>query len=336
MAGGRLLKYLTYRVVIGLVTLYIIVTITWILFEAMPGDPTSLFINPQFPPDVIQSLREMFGLDKPWYIRYFRFVKNLFTFRFGYSIYYHQPVKAMLAPAIPRTLLLLGTADILAYFIGYKWGTYIGWKRGKAIEGATVVTQLFFYNMPSFWIGIVMLYVFAFKLNIFPVGGFYDPNDIERLSRFFHIELQKGFLFFTLDSLYHLFLPLFTLVLIFMAGPTLLMRTSILEVMGEDYVLTAIAKGIPEKQVLRRHVARNALLPMVTSIILSMAAAVGGLIITEAVFSYPGTGRLYYEALIRQDFPVAGATLFIIAILTIAGVILADILYAYLDPRVKL
>ncbi len=336
MPGGRLLKYVTYRVAIGIVTLYIIVTITWILFELMPGDPTALFINPNFPPKVIDSLRRLFGLGKPWYVRYFLFVKNLFTFKFGFSVYYHQPVWAMLKPAIPRSLLLLGTADILAYFIGYKWGTLIGWRRGKAIESATVVTQLFFYNMPSFWIGIVMLYVFAFKLNIFPVGGFYDPNDIDKLSQFLHIQLQRGFLFFTLDSLYHLFLPLLTLVLIFMAGPTLLMRTSILEVMGEDYVLTAIAKGIPEKQVLRRHVARNALLPMVTAIVLSMAGAVGGLIITEAVFSYPGTGRLYYEALLRQDFPVAGATLFIIAILTIGGVILADILYAYLDPRVKL
>jgi len=177
-----------------------------------------------------------------------------------------------------------------------------------------------FYNMPSFWIGLIFLVVFAAQLHWFPLTGWYDPTD----------NLPKP-----VDIAWHLTMPLIVLVLLELAGTVLLMRTAMLDIIGENYMVTAKAIGLPERRVLFGHGARNAMLPVVTSFIISIVFAISGAVVLENVFTFPGVGALYIQALNQLDFPVAEATLYIITLLVLVGNFIADMIYGYLDPRVR-
>jgi peptide/nickel transport system permease protein len=228
--------------------------------------------------------------------RYFIYMKNMLTFDFGISFTHAQDVWELLQDRIPRTLLLFGLATILAYLIGIYLGAYIAWKRGGIADGTSVVVSLTFFNMPSFWIGLIFLVVFASELKWFPLTGWYDPT----------VNLWKP-----LNILWHLALPMFVLLLLEIASTVLLMRTAMLDIIGENYMITAKAIGFPERRVLFHYGARNAMLPVVTSFIISIVFAVGGAVVLENVFTFPGMGALYIQSLLRLDFPVAEATLFI-------------------------
>ncbi|MCK4265839.1 MAG: ABC transporter permease, partial [Thermoplasmata archaeon] len=298
----------------------------------MPGDPLDKFrADPTTTESQLARLEEMYGLNDPFYVRYVKFIGNMFTFNFGESYSKNKPVIDELAMRAPRTLALFGTATIISYFLGIMVGSYIAWRRGGAAEGGFITTSLFFYNMPSFWIGLIMIWVFAHKWKLFPLGNF---SDLDETIAFFGITGNEWYAN-ALDFLWHMALPCIVLVLIGVAGVILLMRTSLLEVMREDYILTAKAKGLTERQVRIRHANRNAYLPIVTAFTLSMATAIGGAVILEQVFSYRGIGLLYLEALYNQDQFLAGATLFILSLLVIFANIVADVLYGVLDPRVR-
>jgi len=231
----------------------------------------------------------------------------------------------------PRTLALFGSAAILSYILGIAIGSYIAWRRGGIAEGSIISSSLFFYNMPSFWIGLIMIWLFSYYWKIFPLGGFTGVDETIAFFGFSGTEPYVG----AFDFLWHMALPLFVEVLIGVAGVILLMRTSLLEVMREDYILTAKAKGLKERQVRIRHANRNAYLPIVTSLTLTMASVLGGAVIFEQVFSYPGMGLLYLDALYNQDHFLSGAILFILSLLVIIANIIADLLYGWLDPRVR-
>jgi peptide/nickel transport system permease protein len=190
--------------------------------------------------------------------------------------------------------------------------------------------SLVFYNMPSFWIGLIFLVVFASELDWFPLTGWYDPTDE------LPFVTQGTFAYRALDIMWHLALPMIVLLLLSLAGTILLMRTAMLDVIGENYMVTAKAIGLPERKVLFRHGARNAMLPVVTSFIISFVFAIGGAVVLENVFSFPGMGQLYIRALFQLDFPVAEATLYIITLMVLLGNFAADLLYGYLDPRVRI
>jgi peptide/nickel transport system permease protein len=331
---ARLSKFLVQRGIQAVITVFVVTSLVFVLFEAMPGDPLTKFrLDPRITPDIIQRLEERFGLNQPLYIRYFLFIRNMFTFNFGRSYQFNRDIGLILQEVVPRTLFLFGLATILTYILGAMIGSLIAWKRGGISEGATVVGSLFFYNMPSFWIGLIFIWVFAFQFNWFPLGGFSRPEDT---CAFFPFACDNPALLFIMDWGWHAALPLAVLVLISAAGVILLMRTSLLEVMGEDYILTAKAKGLPERVVRKKHANRNAYLPIVTSFTIAFAFAIGGAIILEQIFTYQGVGYMYLQALFNQDHFLAGATLFIIALLVIAGNVIADIMYAILDPRVRL
>ena len=272
---------------------------------------------------------------RPWYKRYVGYLVNMFTFSFGRSTMTGRPVRDIMAETIPRTLLLFGTATILAYLIGIKLGTYIAWKRGGKADAVTVVSSLFFYNMPSFWTGLVLLYIFAYALGWFPLGGFSSGNLTGPGTLAYYGFDPNAFYYPALDILWHMALPLIVLLLISFAGTTLLMRTAMLDTLNEDYITTAIAKGLPEKVVMKKHARRNALLPIVTSFVIALGFSVGGAVILEQVFSYQGVGFYYITSLLQKDYFLAGASLFIIAVLVIIGNLIADILYGFLDPRVR-
>lgn len=320
MAG--MARYVIARSIQTFITLLIILTLIFIMFESLPARPQDLLsLNPNLEPSQKIYLTHLFGFDRPVHERYITYMKNMLTFDFGISFTHAQSVGDMLQERIPRTLLLFGLATILAYAIGILLGALIAWRRGGVLDGSSVVISLTFYNMPSFWIGLIFLVIFASQLKWFPLTGWYDPT----------YNMAKW-----LNILWHMTLPLIVLLLLQLAGTVLLMRTAMLDIIGENYMVTAKAIGLPERTVLFKHGARNAMLPVVTSFIISIVFAIGGAVVLENVFTFPGMGALYIESLIELDFPVAQATLFIITLMVLIGNFVADLIYGYLDPRVRI
>jgi len=319
MVNWNLVKYIVGRVLQTVITLIIILTITFILFEMLPARPYDLLSqNPLIKPSQKEAMIELFGFNEPVQDRYLLFMKNMLTFDFGISYSQAVPVNDLLMERIPRTLYLFGLSVIISYLLGILIGAYIAWRKGGIADGSSVVTSLIFYNMPSFWIGLIFLFVFAFKFDWFPLTGW-----------------PQKYPFYWWEVLDSTFLPLVVLVLLSLAGTILLMRTSMLETIGENYILTAVAKGIPERSVLFKHASRNAMLPVATAFVLSLAFAMGGAVVLEQVFSFPGVGLLYIQALNQLDFPTAQATLYILALMVLIGNLIADIVYGFLDPRIR-
>ncbi len=320
MAG--MTRYVVARSLQTFITLLIILTLIFIMFEALPARPQDLLRTaPNIQQSQIDYMTELYGYDRPPLERYARYMTNMLTFEFGISFSRAEEVGDILQDRIPRTMLLFGGATIFAYLIGIYLGALIAWKRGGILDGGTVVVSLVFYNMPSFWIGLIFLVIFASELNWFPLTGWYDPTDN---------------LPYIVDVLWHVSLPMIVLLLLSLAGTVLLMRTAMLDVIGENYMVTAKAIGLPERKVLFKHGARNAMLPVVTSFIIAFVFAIGGAVVLENVFSFPGMGQLYIQSLFQLDFPVAEATLYIITLMVLLGNFAADLLYGYLDPRVRM
>jgi peptide/nickel transport system permease protein len=315
-------RYVVIRSIQTFITLLIILTLIFLMFEALPARPQDLLRTaPNIDQSQIEYMTALYGYDRGPLERYGLYMSNMLTFDFGLSFSRAESVWSILEDRIPRTMLLFGGATVLAYIIGIYLGALIAWRRGGLLDGGTVVTSLVFYNMPSFWIGLIFLVVFASELDLFPLTGWYDPTDN---------------LPYLVDILWHLTLPMLVLLLLSLAGTVLLMRTAMLDVIGENYMVTAKAIGLPERKVLFRHGARNAMLPVVTSFIIAFVFAMGGAVVLENVFSFPGMGQLYIESLFQLDFPVAEATLYIITLMVLLGNFVADLLYGYLDPRVRI
>src|SRR5438132_12195123 len=331
---ASLTRYLIRRAIQGVITLLIVTVLIFILFYFSGNPLDGLRSNPSIQPAVIERLRQQYGLDQGPEVQLYRYVVNMFTFNFGWSSYANAPVVSVLQEALPRTLFLFGGAVLIEYALGVLVGRYIAWKRGRGVEGGVIVTSLFFYNMPSFWIGLILLFFFAFVFDWFPLRGF---TDAKWTSAHLPWAGAPGSIVFQIaDVAVHGFLPMLALVLISSAGTILLMPTSMLDVMGEDFILTARAKGLSERVVRKKHAARNAYLPVVTSLAISLGYVVGGAIILEYIFSYYGLGSYLLIAIISSDRFLAGSILFLISVLVIFGNIVADILYGALDPRVRI
>ena len=335
---ASLRRYLVRRAIQGVITIFVVTIIIFLLFQALPGGPLAAYTqDPTCQAPCRAQLRIQFGLDQPWYVQLWIFLGNMFTFKFGRSFSEGRPVAEVLAIALPRTLFLFGGALTIEYLVGIAIGRFIAWHR--KVEGGVIVTSLFFYNMPSFWIGLILLWAFAFlsypplHMPWFPLNGYSDPT---WTSQHFPSLAPGSVVFQIVDILMHGALPMLALVLISAAGTILLMQTSMLEVLGEDFILTARAKGLSARKVRNRHVARNAYLPIVTTLAISLGFVIGGAIILEQVFSYYGMGWYLLQSIFKQDNMLAGAILYLISVLVILGNIVADILYGVLDPRVRL
>ena len=264
---------------------------------------------------------------RPMYEQFAYYMKSMLLFDFGNSFANNQPVWTEITDKIPATLWLFGNALILAYVVGIAIGMVIAWRRGSALELGTIVVTLFFYSMPIFWFALLSQWIFYTQLHWLPIGGMGGFDDMGNP--------YTGFEYIK-DMLWHLILPLTTLTILGLAGDILLMRTSMLEVLGEDFVTTARAKGLKERTIMYKHAARNAMLPVVTSLAMAISGVISGGVLTETIFSWPGMGSLLIRATLTTDFPVVQGAFYILAILTIVGNMAADILYAYLDPRVQL
>lgn len=300
MAG--ITRYILNRVAQTIVTLFIFLTVVFFLFEALP------------------QYSFYFGGGSRWE-RYLTYLGRMLTFDFGDSLSSGQPVWETLGRAIMLTILLFGLTLLISYVLGTVIGAISAWHRGKVRDGAVVFTSLCFYTMPPFWLGMILIFLLGYRLGWFPWAGFYDPS--------------SG-LPYAVDVLWHIALPLLTLVLLTIASNILLMRTSMLEIMEENYIKSAIARGLQKRRVLFRHAARNALLPVVTSFVVSLSVALTNVIIIERVFSFPGAGYHFIQSLTQLDFPVAQAAMYLLCLIVLLGNLFIDILYTYLDPRISL
>jgi len=261
----------------------------------------------------------------PYWEQFVIYMKNMLSFDFGESFVSGRPVWSELSQRIPPTLLLFGLGLIISAVLGILFGALMAWRRGTKGELAGIILSLFFYSMPIFWFGLILLAVFAFQLGWFPLRGMLSPG-----------EHYEG-LAYVADLLWHLTLPLITLTVLHLAGWLLLMRNSMLEVMGEDYITTAKAKGLTDRKVMYKHAARNAMLPVVTAIALSIGyVAIGGGVLTETIFAWPGMGQYLVYSTFARDYPAVQGAFFLLAIMVIFANLIADLLYAYLDPRVRL
>ncbi len=320
----KLYKFIIGRAIQIFVTLLIILTMLFLIFRAMPGNAADLVINPQMKPEAKEELIKSYGLDRPLYEQYGLYMKNMLTFNLGRSFRTQNPVWLDISPRLAPTLMLFGTSLILSYLIGILIGMGMAWYRGSTFEISAIIGSLVFRSMPYFWFGILMLFIFSAQFDIFPVGGMKTPG--------VEMPLHERIV----DVLYHMALPLITLVIVSLGGIALLMRSTMLDTLGEDYIITARAKGLPERKIMIHHAARNAMLPILTSVAISIAFIFAGGVITEQVFSWPGLGRLLIERTLSHDYPVVQGAFYIIAILVLSANAIADVMYAHLDPRVQL
>jgi peptide/nickel transport system permease protein len=318
--------YLARRAATLAATLLAVATFNFFLFRVLPGDPIRLMARAgNLSQATIAQLRAMFGLDDPLPVQYVLYLKNLFTGQFGISVTYRRPVADIIAERMVNTLILLAAATVLVVLLGVAFGVIAASRRGSRVDTGTVVTALVFWSLPTFWTGLLLVFVFGVFLQFFPVSGMTTPGLLP----------GRAFLPSALDVGGHLILPTITLALVDIGQFILITRSSLIDVLTEDFILTAKAKGLARRAVIWRHALPNAMLPIVTTTALYVSLVVGGAIQVEAVFSWPGMGRLMYDAVLRRDYPILEASFFVFAVAVIMANLISDLLYQVLDPRVR-
>ena len=318
-------EFVTRRIIHIVLLYFAIATMLFFLFRAAPGDPLAAYIGTGFTQEQAAQIRARFGLDQPVYVQYWKFMSNLVVFNFGLSYITGEPVWEIIKSRLWNTLVLMGTSVILAYIIGVPFGAYLAWNRGTKKERLGVIFSLISRSAPVFWTGLLGIWIFSYKLGLVPAGSMSAPG-VSYSSKLAQ--------FTSLGFLHHLILPALIQAFYFFSLPALLMRNSMLEVMNEDFVDFAELKGISDFTVMIRHAARNALLPIVTAFAVAAGFAVGGSVVLETVFAWPGLGREMVRAVVANDYPVAQATFLVLAGLVLVANFLADLAYGYLDPRI--
>lgn len=317
--------YIARRIAYNLIILFMIAVINFILFRLIPTDPVAIVVAGRYvKPAQIAALTKLYGLDKSLYQQFFDYIYAMFTFQFGVSFSNGDAVINGILPRIPGTLELLIPSTIISIIIGILIGVVSASRRGGIFDGFVQALSLFTYALPVFWLGFVFLLVFFVGLHWFPSGGISSQNPP-----------PIGLLDTIIDRLSHLTLPTLCLVLISVGGWALLARNSLLEVLTDDYIVTAKAKGLANRAVLYHHAFRNALLPVVTQIAITFGFILSGAVLTETVFSWYGLGRYVFLSLQSLDYPVLQAIFFLIAVTVVFANFIADIAYAFLDPRIR-
>ncbi len=307
--GGNMLKYIARRF-ISLIP--VVIGVTLIVFSIMhfaPGCPVAIMLGPEAPAAAADALRARLGLDDPVHVQYFRWLSGIIRGDFGQSIRGHQPVLDAIWTRLPATLELTVAGMLVSLLIAIPAGIISAIKRNTLLDHTFMVGALFGVSMPVFWLGLMLMLIFSFYLGWTPISG-------------------RG-------TISHLILPAFTLGTFQAALVARLTRSSMLEVIQQDYITTARSKGLREKLVILKHALKNALIPVVTIVALQLPVLFGGAVITETVFAWPGMGRFMVLSIFNRDFPVTQGIVLIITILVIMANLLADILYAYLDPRIR-
>ena len=306
------------------ITIFAIVCANFVIFRLVPGDPLRMmFRDPRVSAEQMQLVRERFGLDKPLWEQFLYYMRELSRGNLGISFWQKRPCLDVIADRIPQTLLLIVTALVMAVIIGTILGAIAGWKMGTKVDSAILSVALTLYSIPAFCMGIILMLVFAFTLSIFPLGGI--STAASGLTGFAHVK----------DVLWHMCLPALSVVFWYCGEYVLLTRSSMVDALSQDYIITARAKGIKESRIIKNHALRNALLPVVTITGVNLAFAVAGIIEVETVFSWPGIGRLVYDAVLKRDYPILQATFIVFAVAIVMANLVVDLIYGYIDPRIK-
>lgn len=317
-----MLQYLTLRILKGALTFLAAITVTFLIVRLMPGDPMTAFISDSMSPQDVAALNTLLGLDKSILEQYFIFLRNLVHLELGQSFFLKEPVGEIIVPRLGWTLLLVGTSLFITLLIGIPLGVYTARHKGKWVDQA--VSTLIVLGISIFipLIAFILVYVFSLGLDWTPVGGAMTPgvDDSERLG----------------DIALHMVLPTITLVIVNLAQIVLYTRGSMLDVLKEDYIRTARAKGVSDRGVTWGHAMRNAMIPTVTVTGLMLGKMVAGAVLTETVFSWPGVGSMIYEAVQKQDFPLLQGAFIVLAFSVIVMTLVTDLVVAWLDPRIKL
>lgn len=317
-------EYLVRRLGHMVLVLWAVVTLMFFLFRLTPGDPVAILVGAELPKAAQDQLRRDWGLDEPLAVQYVRYLANLGHGNFGWSFFYSRPVASVMAEPLRNTMVLMGPAAIVALLVSVPLGALFGWRRGRLLERLGVLLPLAIRALPDFLLGILLLMAFTYGLGLFPVGGMRSPHMQE-------VPFLR--LLATPDFLRHFALPFVCATLSLLPEPLLIMRTSTLEVKGEDFLELLKAKGHSQLGLLR-HAARNSLLPVVSWASLMGSFAFGGQILIEIVFAWPGLGREMVLAVSRLDYPVAQACFFLMAVVVIGLNFVIDVVYGYLDPRI--
>jgi peptide/nickel transport system permease protein len=301
-------NYVIKRLLSTLPVLVGISLIIFILLRSLPGDPAQVIAGELATQETVEAIRVQLGLDKPLYVQYAIFMSNLIRLDLGKSARTSQPVTSEIWSRLPNTVLLAIVSIVLACILGIPAGILSSVKHYSLTDYVVMVLALFGISMPVFWLGLMLIIVFSVKLHLLPAGG--------------------------IGTFSHIILPSFTLAIFSTAFIARMTRSSMMEVLGQDYIITARSKGLLEKIVILKHALRNAFIPIITVIGLQFGSLLGGAVLTETVFAWPGIGRLIVDSILARDYPVVQGVVLIFALLYILVNLIVDILYAYIDPRI--
>ncbi|MFQ5670670.1 MAG: ABC transporter permease [Acidobacteriota bacterium] len=320
-----MLEYALRRLMAAIPLLWLIWTLTFVIGHLAPGDPLALYQGPNISRESLDTLRHVYGLDAPLPVQYLKQLGALLTGHYPLSTSQGRPVAEIIGEACGPTLLLISLALAVQFLFGTLLGLLTAVRRGGGLDHGVSAISLFFYSIPTFWLGVELVLLFSYRLGWFPPSQMRDVTLADPAAAGWMVDLLR-----------HLALPVLTLGLGGLALTTRHMRSSLLEVIGLDYVRTARAQGLPEWRVIGRHALRNALMPLVTLAGLSLPVLFSGTVVVEVIFSWPGMGQVAFNAILARDYPLIQAVTLMTAALVVAGSLLADIAAAAVDPRVRL
>lgn len=322
------MKFLLRKVMLYVFIAWATLTLNFLLPRLMPGDPISLLVERlegKIDPGAMDAIAESYGItDDSLLVQYWDYLTSLFQGDLGLSISFHPtPVSEIVAGALPWTLGLVGITTVISFFIGTSLGVILSWRRGKKTD--YILPFLTFFNaVPYFWMALILVLIFGVNLAWFPIAGAYTPSITPGLNGEFIGSV-----------IYHGILPALTIIIGSFAGWVLGMRNMTVTVLGEDYVILAEAKGLPTRKIMLTYAARNSILPSITSFAIALGAVVGGSMLTEVIFNYPGVGYTLFQAVQDQDFPLMQGLFLVISFAVIGANLIADIVYVFLDPRTR-
>jgi peptide/nickel transport system permease protein len=325
-----LMRYTARRLAQAVPVVMGITLITFLLTDAIPGDPVSIMLGPSPSAQQAAAIRAQFGLDRPLYVRYFNYLLSVLQGDLGQSLYYGVPVTRKIAERLPVTILLLASSFAFAIAAAVPLGIISAKRRNKPTDHVSRVVALVGVSTPSFWIGLMLIIIFAYQVQWFPATSLVLP-----WAPVSAVDGASSRIDVLVIAAKHLTLPTLSLGTLQMAAITRIERSSMLEVLSAEYVKLARAYGVPETTILRRHAFRNAQLPVITIIGLQLTTAIGGAVLTETVFSISGMGTLILTAIVNQDFQLVMGTTLVLGLVFVVGVVVTDISYAYVDPRVS-
>ncbi len=305
-----ILRYTVKKLCIGVLVVIVVTVLIFSIMQAMPGDAVELMVDPRVPQSKVEEIKADWGLDKPPVVQYFYWLGNILTGDFGTSITTGQTVSFLILQRLPYTLMLTGVGILIEYLLAIPLGLVASVYKNGIFDKSSNIIMVVLWSMPGFWLGILLMIIFSINMGVLPISGYSGAAS--------------------------LILPAFTLALPSMAQIFRLTRSEVLDAMEEKHVETAVAKGLTSKRVLIKHVLRNALIPVTVTFFLSLPWLIGGSVVVESVFAWPGMGQLLWNGISKQDFPVVQGIVFVIAVLTVICNLIGDIISGILDPRIRL